>query len=281
MRFGGPLFVDCSDPGKWIEALKAKGYSAAYCPVSADKDQETIQAFAKAAQNADFVIAEVGAWSNPNDPNPEKRNEAIEHCKKQLALADQIGARCCVNITGSRGPEWAGHHPLNLTHETFDLIVQTTRSIIDAVKPSRTFYTLETMQWMYPDSVQSYADLVHAIDRKHCAVHFDPTNLINSPQRYYSSGEIIHDFVNRLGSMIRSCHAKDIILSQDATVHLSECLPGTGNLDYGAFLREVSKLEVDIPVMMEHLKTEAEYDQAEAFIRSVAVKEGINFVGPS
>ncbi len=277
MRFGGPLFADCSDPVKWIEALRKKGYSAAYCPVSNDKDDQTIQAFAKAAKEAGVVIAEVGAWSNPNDPNPDKRNEAIEHCKKQLALADAIGARCCVNITGSRGAEWAGHHPLNLTQETFELIVHTTRSIIDAVKPTRTFYTLETMQWMYPDSVQSYIDLVHAIDREHCAVHFDPTNLINCPQRYYSSGEVIRDFVDRLGSMIRSCHAKDIHMTQDAMVHLSECLPGKGNLDYQVFLREVNKLEGDVPIMMEHLQTEDEYDQAEKYIRSVADKQGIKF----
>ena len=78
MRFGGPLFEDCSEPTKWVEALKKKGYSAAYCPVSNDKDDQTIQAFAKAAKAAGVVIAEVGAWSNPNDPNPEKRKEANE-----------------------------------------------------------------------------------------------------------------------------------------------------------------------------------------------------------
>ena len=32
--------------------------------------------------------------------------------------------------------------------------------IIDAVKPSRTFYTLEPMPWMYPDSAESYAGLI-------------------------------------------------------------------------------------------------------------------------
>lgn len=275
MRFGGPLFADCSEPGKWIEAIKRKGYTAAFIPVSNDRDEATIQAFVKAARDAGIVISEVGAWSNPNDPRPDKSKEAIEQCIKQLALADAAGARCCVNITGSRGEEWAGHHPLNLTRDTFDLIVQTTRSIIDAVRPTRTYYTLETMQWMYPDSVQSYVDLVHAIDREHCAVHFDPTNLINSPERYYSTGEIIRDFVDRLGPMIRSCHAKDILMSQDATVHLSECLPGKGNLDYSAFLREVNKLDADVPIMMEHLQTEAEYDQAEVFIRSVAQREGL------
>ena len=71
-------------------------------------------------------------------------------------MADEIGARCCVNIAGSRGAKWDGPHPADLTPETFDLIVQSVREIIDAVKPTRAFYTLETMPWMYPDSADSY-----------------------------------------------------------------------------------------------------------------------------
>jgi len=46
--------------------------------------------------------------------------------------------------------------------------------IIDAVQPTRTFYTLETMPWMYPDSPQSYLRLLQAVDRRQFAVHFAP-----------------------------------------------------------------------------------------------------------
>jgi hypothetical protein len=31
-----------------------------------------------------------------------------------LALADEIGSLCCVNISGSRGSQWDGPHPDNL-----------------------------------------------------------------------------------------------------------------------------------------------------------------------
>ncbi len=275
VRFGGPLFQDCSDPDRWIEALRKKGYTAAYCPVGNEAGSDTIKAFSNGAEKAGIVIAEVGAWSNPIGPDSAKSREAIEHCRKQLALADEIGARCCVNITGSRGDPWASHHPKNLTQETFDLIVQTTRSIVDAVKPKRSFFVLETMPWMYPDSVQSYSDLIHAIDREQCAVHFDPVNLINSPSRYYGNGPLIHEFVDRLGSMIKSCHAKDIILGPEFMVHLNECRPGTGSLDYATFLREIHQLPGEVPIMLEHLPDEAEYDLATQYVRSVAEKEGI------
>lgn len=275
VRFGGPLFEDCSDPDRWIAALRKKGYTAAYCPVGKEATSDVVKSFSDAASKAGMTISEVGAWSNPMDPDSQKSKEAIEHCRKQLALADEIGARCCVNITGSRGEPWASHHPKNLTQETFDLIVQVTRSIIDAVKPKRSFYTLETMPWMYPDSIQSYSDLYHAIDREQCAVHFDPVNLINCPSRYYGNGALIHKFVDRLGAMIKSCHAKDIIMKPEFMVHLDECRPGTGSLDYATFLGEIHQLPDEVPIMLEHLPNEAEYDLAAEYVRSVAKKEGI------
>ena len=138
MRLGGPVYVKDITPDKWVEALQHAGYSAAYCPVSIDTPSTTIQAYVKAAQSANIVISEVGAWSNPLSPNEGERKTAIQKCKDQLALADDVGARCCVNISGSRGEPWDGPHKDNLTEETFEMIVATTREIIDAVNPKRT-----------------------------------------------------------------------------------------------------------------------------------------------
>jgi L-ribulose-5-phosphate 3-epimerase UlaE len=191
-------------------------------------------------------------------------------------LSDEIGASCCVNISGSRNPEkWAGPHKDNLTPETFDLIVETTRKIIDAVKPTNSFYALETMPWSYPDSVESYEKLIKAIDRKQFAVHFDPVNLVISPQVYYKNGEMISEAFKKLGPFIKSCHAKDILLLDDElTPHLPEVCAGLGNLNYAVFLKELSKLN-GIPLMLEHLKTGEEYIQAANYIRSIGQKNSI------
>lgn len=40
--------------------------------------------------------------------------------------------------------------------------MQNVRQIVDAVKPKRTFYTLETMPWVIPDSPDSYLKLIEA-----------------------------------------------------------------------------------------------------------------------
>lgn len=275
MRFGAPIFIEHYDPEIWAAAVKANGYRAAYCPVNADADPVVIAACASAAAKADIVIAEVGAWSNPLSPNAEERANALAHCKRQLALAEEIGAACCVNIAGSRGERWDGPHPNNLTGETFEMTVAMVREVIDAVKPRRTYYTLEPMPWMYPDSPDSYLDLLRAVDREHFAVHLDPVNMISSPQRFFQNGVFLRECFQKLGLYIKSVHAKDIVLGDRLTTHLDEVRPGLGHLDYRTLLREMNRLPADIPIMLEHLQKEEEYLQSAAYVRSVAEEEGI------
>ncbi|MBT3382777.1 MAG: sugar phosphate isomerase/epimerase [Prolixibacteraceae bacterium] len=276
VRLGGPVFRKYKNPDEWISAINELNYKAAYCPVKIGASSEEIRDYKGAALKSDIVISEVGAWSNPIDPDSEKSKTALEKCIKSLQLADEIGANCCVNISGSRNPEkWAGPHKDNLTPVTFDLIVETTRKIIDAVNPKSTFYTLETMPWSYPDSVESYERLFKAIDRKQFGVHFDPVNLVISPQVYYKNGEMIKEAFKKLGPFIRSCHAKDILLlDEKLTPHLPEVRPGLGNLNYAIFLKELAKLK-NIPLMMEHLNSAEEYNKAVGYIRSVGKENNI------
>lgn len=276
LRLGGPVFEKYEGPESWIAALKALGYTAAYCPVEAEAADDVVKAYERAARNAGIVIAEVGAWSNPISPDEQTRKAALEKCRRQLALADRIGARCCVNITGSRSTQWDGPAAENFTDETFDMIVETTRAIIDDVKPVRTHFTLETMPWAYPDSPDSYLRLLQAIDRERFAVHLDPVNLVCSPQRYYANGRLIRECFEKLGPHVKSCHAKDILLRPDLTTHLDEVRAGLGGLDYAAFLTELSKLP-GTPLMLEHLSNAQEYELAADHIRRVAKTLGLSF----
>ena len=81
---------------------------------------------------------------------------------------------------------------------------------------------------------------------------------------------MIRDFIARLGPHIRSCHAKDILLQDQLTVHLDEVRPGQGTLDYRTYLTELAKLDKDLPLMIEHLPNAEEYGEAAAYIRKVA-----------
>jgi len=275
MRLGGPTFQKNPDPASWIIELQQFGYRAAYCPIDETANARTVNTFEQAAHDAGIVIAEVGVWNNPLSLDEVERRRAIELCQQKLALADAIGACCCVNISGSRGELWDGPHPHNYSDDTFDLIVETTRRIIDAVRPTRTFFTLETMPWMLPDSVDSYLDLLRAIDRPRFAAHLDPVNLINSPRLYSQNSVLLKDCFERLGPYIKSCHVKDITLGTGLTVHLSEVRAGLGGLDHVTFLRELNRLDPDTPIMLEHLPTADDYLAAAEHLRAIAQAENI------
>ncbi|MBA4054925.1 MAG: xylose isomerase, partial [Marivirga sp.] len=58
------------------------------------------------------------------------------------------------------------------------------------------------------------------------------------------------------------------------STQLSECRPGLGQLDYGTYLIELSKLK-DIPLMLEHLPNAEEYKKAASHVRSVGTGIGL------
>jgi sugar phosphate isomerase/epimerase len=276
IRLGGPVPGNFTNPAEWVKVVKSLRYSAAYCPVQPGAPAELIRSFRAVAKKNNILIAEVGAWSNPLDLNESVRKEAVNKNIAALQLADEIGANCCVNISGARGEIWDGPYPGNYSKETFDLIVETVRYIIDQVRPVSASYTLEPMPYMVPDSPDNYLELIKAVDRKQFAAHLDPVNMISSPQRFFNNAAFIKECFAKMGPYIKSIHAKDITILPKLTVHLEERRPGLGAIDYGVFLREASRLK-DIPFMLEHLEKQEDYKLAADYVREVAAKTGISF----
>ncbi len=276
MRLGAPVTPVSADPKAWADAVRASGHRAAYCPVPIGTPSDTVLAYADAARQADIVIAEVGAWSNPLSANADERRNSIEKCIASLALADEIGARCCVNIAGSLGSGWAGPDARDLTGDAFDQVVATVRMIIDAARPTRTAYTLEPMPWMWPDSPESYLDLIRAIDRCAFGVHLDIANMINCPSRYFANTQFTHNCFDLLGPLIRSCHVKDVAIRDGMPINLAEVRPGLGGLDLATILRRGHAIDADMPIMLEHLPNAEEYRLAADHVRVVATQIGIS-----
>lgn len=278
VRLGGPIFLKSDDPVALAKEHRRLGYSAAYCPAATIGDADRIRAIRQAFAAENVVIAEVGAWRNILDPDPEKRKANLAYVTERLALADAVGARCCVDIAGSfNASVWYGPHTNNLSDEFFDKTVENCRTIIDAVKPTQTTFSIEMMGWNLPDGPDEYLRLIRAVDRKAFAVHMDVCNVINSPRRFYRNAEFIRECFAKLGPWVVSCHAKDLAFIPEMNVHFKEVIPGTGQVDYEAYLQEIAKLKVDAPLMLEHLQTAEEYDQGREHIKAVGARIGIAF----
>jgi sugar phosphate isomerase/epimerase len=279
IRLGGPIFLKSDDPVALAREHRRLGYSAAYCPeIATIADSKLLNEISRAFAAENVLIAEVGAWKNLLDPDPVKRRENLDFVTQRCALADAVGALCCVDIAGSYNPSsWFGPDPKNLSREFFDATVENCRHILDAVKPTRTRFTIEMMGWNLPDGPDAYLELIRAVDRKAFAVHLDVCNGINCPQRFYHNAEFIRECFRKLGPSIISCHAKDLRWDIEMNVHFEEVVPGRGQLDYGAYLGELAQLRRDVPLMLEHLKTPEEYDEGRLHIRKVGDGMGLTF----
>lgn len=280
VRMGGPVPKQ-GDPEEAALAHRNLGYRAAYCPAVKLDDAPRIREISAAFAKHDVILAEVGRWVNLLDADPEKRAKNLQTVTDGLALAEAVGARCCVDIAGSCHPtSWFGPHPDNDAPATFDAVVDNARKIIDAVKPKRAKFTYEVMGWALPDGPDSYLRLIKAIDRPAFGVHLDPCNAVNSPHRFYHTTELLNEFFDKLGPWIASCHAKDVAWSNpvEMQVHILEVLPGKGVLDYATYLKRLAALPSDVPLMMEHLKTQEEYAQSFQYITSTGRKAGVEFL---
>lgn len=278
IRLGGPIFSQSADPAELAREHRRLGYSAAYCPAAQIGDADRVRAIRAAFAAENVTVAEVGAWRNMLDPDAQKRAANLAYVTERLALADAVGARCCVDIAGSYNPTvWYGAHPKNLSREFFDATVQNCRTVIDAVKPRAAKFSIEMMGWSVPDGPDSYLELIRAVNRPAFAVHMDVCNAVNSPTRLYGNAAFIKECFAKLGRWIVSCHAKDLAWVPEYNVHFREVVPGRGEIDYATYLRELSRLPVDAPLMLEHLQTPEEYTEGRTHIRSVGDRIGVTF----
>lgn len=276
MKLGGSIAARFESAAQWGELLKQSRFAAVTCPVTHDSPDSVVADVLREARRLGVTIAEVGVWKNPLSPDRSEREASLAFAKAQLAFADEIGALCCVNIVGSRGARWDGAYADNYSDETYRAIVASIRDIIDSVRPKRTFYTIEPMPWMVPDGPDEYLKLIRDVDRERFAVHMDFVNMINSPRRFLFANDFIRECFQKLGPYIKSCHAKDVLLEQPFTSLLREVAPGKGALNYAEVLRLADKhLPSDMPFLLEHMATDAEYAEAYDYVAEIAKAEGI------
>lgn len=233
MRLGGPLLSETRDPGESARAIRGLGYTAASFQLATFYDCKTIfdgliKAFAAAAAKADITIAEVAIYCL-TFPDEEERKKSIDQCCACLEIANRIGARCAVSVAGERIPRATpgGPSPIKLNAETFDIVVANTRTVIDRVRPTHTYFAYQTMGWVYPNSPDNVVKLFKAVDRERFAAHLDITNLINGADRYFGNTDFVRECFAKFGAKIRNCHVKDVVMTIDQPIRIMEVRRGT------------------------------------------------------
>lgn len=182
MRLGVSTGFGANTAKEWIERVLKFGAKTAVFPLDCTAEREKIDEYCRAAKENDITIAEVGIWRNTLAKEAAQRKKMMEYAVNQLRLADEIGARCCVNVAGTpHGPRWDGGYAGNFSKETRREIVTMVRTLLNEVKPKRTKFTLEPMPWMVPTGPDDYLRLIEEVDTEGFGVHLDLINMVTSP----------------------------------------------------------------------------------------------------
>ena len=269
MKLGIAINFSHNSPTEWAEKHKKAGLTSVVFPCDHTSNINEIDSYVKACKDYDLTIAEVGAWKNLLCNDIAERQKNFDFCKKQLELAEYIGASCCVNISGAKGEIWDGGYKENYSDETYAEIIETVRKLIDSVNPKKTFYTLEPMPWMHPDSPEDYIKMIKDIDRKAFGVHLDIVNMISNPQKYLFNEQFTNAAINLLGKHIKSCHIKDVLLDTRLTVKLQEVPCGEGGFNLKNYIEQIDSLDIDMPIIIEHLENEDDYVKAIKYIKEL------------
>lgn len=276
MRLGGSVMKPYANPGEWLQQVKELGYSCVIFPVDSTAPASLIRDYTQICRDNDLLIGEVGAWRNLMARDEKEQAANLMWNIRQLELAETVGANCCVNISGSIGSLWDGYHPEQDARWVYDQVVANTQRIIDAVKPTRTAYTLEPMPWMAPDSPEEYLQLMQDVNRPAFKVHLDYCNMLSSLQRYRHASAFITRCFDLLGRDIVSIHAKDALLKDGVMpIQVNEVPPGDGSLDLTLVTRLAHGLGEDTPVFVEHLPDHEAYMKAAAVMRKAAQAAGV------
>ena len=278
MLLGGTVAGSWTTPEEWEALLVRSRFKAVTAPFDCQTERETIAALRRACDRHGVAIAEIGVWKNLFDPDPARAAMAMEYAKGQLALADEAGIPCCVNIAGTASAAgWDAADPDNYRPETYRRIVESIREIIDAVRPTRACYCLEPMPWMVPDGPDEYLQLIRDVDRPQFAAHMDFVNMINCPPRYFNSDDFLQECFDKLGPLVTSCHLKDIVLNQELTFQLVETYCGNGSLNIEKYMTLIDQYDKDMPVIIEHLTTDEEYRSSLKYVQERLTKAGISY----
>ena len=269
MRLGIAAALAHTTPEEWAEKQKSLGCRAVVFPVDSNEPESKITAYKEAAEKADLMIAEVGIWRNVMCQDPEERKRNLDYSVEQLRLADYVGAKCAVNIAGAFGPRWDGPYKENLTAQSRRKTIDSIRWIIDQANVKNTYFTLEPMPWMIPTGPEDYLKIIDEVERDHFAVHMDIINMINSAERYFNAEQFVDHCADMLGNRIRSCHIKDVHLSEILTFRLEECAPGRGEFPLRHYVTKMLEIDPDMPVILEHLSTDEEYISLLGYLKNL------------
>ncbi|MCY4073429.1 MAG: TIM barrel protein [Chloroflexi bacterium] len=271
MRLGLGLGGLGLDSQGLIQQAKTHGVSGLLMDVSEVRRQSIADWRSQLAEN-ELEVVQVGAWAlNPLLPTPETAQIA----RDAIVAAADLGAPRIILGGGTKNPNhsFCGH-PDNFTGEAIMEAASSLRPFVREAEAAGVLVTLEIHFATVLHDWEACRKLVEEIASPALKINLDAANMIRYYD-YWSSSDYIRLGIETLGTMIETCHAKDVVMHDALHVHMDECPAGEGCLDYADIIRLIdTHLRPDTYMIVEHTPLD-KLPAAMTYIRNSAAKAGV------
>jgi sugar phosphate isomerase/epimerase len=201
--------------------------------------EEQKQAIGKALADHQLAISNVNAFmmnaiSDPRqrywhpswiEPDRHYRQIRIDHTRRALTLARELGARCITTEPGGpveRGGSWSA---------ALRLFVEELKPVIEHAEKEGVLLLIEPEPGLLVENAAQFEELMKHIDSPAVGLNFDIGH-------FYCVGDDPAATVPRLAQYIRHFHLEDIAATR---VH-HHLIPGEGAIDFAAIFRAIQAI---------------------------------------
>ncbi|MFC1693235.1 sugar phosphate isomerase/epimerase family protein, partial [Candidatus Latescibacterota bacterium] len=193
-------------PGDWVKSIRESGLTAISVPPDpwGSISDSGMREFQTALKQHDVEVFEVCGYCNLLHTDELSRQKNLRHVARCIEVADRIGCLAVGTISGSRNPSYNKFidnyavHPDNWTRETWELLIEGLRQILDDTSGMKAVIGLEAQVTTNLDSPLAHRRIIDDVGSDRIKVTLDPINMV-CLKNYFHTTELINECFDLLG----------------------------------------------------------------------------------
>jgi len=227
---------------------------------------------------AGVEILELGCYCNFLSPRDDEWHRNLSRVQAALQAGALLNCDHAVTYAGSRSPDPDqpfGPHPDNWADATWDLLIQRIWAVLDGVEDIGVRLCFEPHPATTLNTLDNLADLANDAATFRVRIALDPAALL-TPAAAGDPRRALAEIFATLADTIAVARATDAALvGEGKEARVEPVPPGQGVLGYETYLKLISALELDTPLLVRHQASDEEYVAARDFVLRMARRAGV------
>jgi L-ribulose-5-phosphate 3-epimerase len=211
-----------------------------------------------------ITVAALAGYTNLVDPDPDRREAALQQFEAMLALCEPFGTPYIATETGSLHPQspWLDY-PANHEPEAWELLTSVLERLLKKAQAHGVTILIEGYVNNVVATTEAATRLVQELGSANLGFVLDPFNYFR-PNDMKQPAAALERIFRAIGAHAQVAHAKDVVYTERG---IETPRVGAGEADWPAYARLLRTHLPHVPLILEHLRPE-EVAQCKALVEA-------------